>query len=363
MKLIGFSEMATSVWKLRVFQAMVAVLLVMHLIWPPLLIPTIGPLLDSSGLDIFWDYDDYQYHQGKVLDDVAIIFFSWIFIAFWIALSIGLIRFVPVARGLLLLTLLLSGITYLLWPRSSFDYGYELAPGHVVIALDVVVLLLAFLPPVAQAFSGYREGLRTHPHAGSFPFFRPENLLPVFITVAILAVFVGNRLAVEDWAQKVLTQEEMLASLEKELAEAKKSKEPHAIETAYGVLAWGYRSHGKYENAVKTYESAYADTGEEEYARQAATLYATAPDRRARDGNKAIAITTKLLKSTGDDYARAVLLDILAAAYAEAGDFDKAISTAEAAIMTLLKTDDVYQIKDYAWRLLSYRDGEPWRDS
>jgi tetratricopeptide (TPR) repeat protein len=54
-----------------------------------------------------------------------------------------------------------------------------------------------------------------------------------------------------------------------------------------------------------------------------AWLLATAPDAKSRDGKKAVEYATKACVMT--NYQEAADVDTLAAAYAEAGDFDKAV--------------------------------------
>ena len=63
-----------------------------------------------------------------------------------------------------------------------------------------------------------------------------------------------------------------------------------------------------------------------------AWIYATHPDSRFRNGAKAIELLEPLAAKSDDDPAFSNLLDTLAAAYAEAGRFDDAVRTAEAAV-------------------------------
>jgi tetratricopeptide (TPR) repeat protein len=61
-----------------------------------------------------------------------------------------------------------------------------------------------------------------------------------------------------------------------------------------------------------------------------AWLLATAPDAALRDANQAIGLAEHAADFTGRRDARA--LDVLAAAYAAAGQFDRAIATSQAAL-------------------------------
>jgi tetratricopeptide (TPR) repeat protein len=56
----------------------------------------------------------------------------------------------------------------------------------------------------------------------------------------------------------------------------------------------------------------------------AAWVWATSPDAKARDGKRAVESATKACELTA--WKDAALLDTLAAAYAEAGDFDSAVT-------------------------------------
>lgn len=89
-----------------------------------------------------------------------------------------------------------------------------------------------------------------------------------------------------------------------------------------------------------------------------ARVLATAPDEKLRDGKKAVEFAKKavdMIKWRDGRY-----LDTLAAAYAEIGDFDKAVEVQQQAI------DDADFMKDEGEdarkRLKLYRDKKPFRD-
>ena len=87
-----------------------------------------------------------------------------------------------------------------------------------------------------------------------------------------------------------------------------------------------------------------------------AWLRATCPDETYRDGAKAIEDATKACELTGwnDLYC----LDTLAAAFAEAGQFDKAVECQEKAIE--LAPDD--EKEDLGTRHKLYQERQPYRD-
>jgi len=89
-----------------------------------------------------------------------------------------------------------------------------------------------------------------------------------------------------------------------------------------------------------------------------ARVYATAPDQKLRDGKKALESAKKAVEMI--KYRDGRFLDTLAAAYAETGNFDKAIETQQKAL------DDPDFMRDDGEgarkRLKLYREKKPFRD-
>ncbi len=91
-----------------------------------------------------------------------------------------------------------------------------------------------------------------------------------------------------------------------------------------------------------------------------AWLLATCPDDRIRNGTQALAIIKPLVEAR--DTPSASLLDTLAAAYAETGDFEQAEQNQQKAIDSLEKsTPDQQQMQRFKARLQHYRQQQPWR--
>jgi tetratricopeptide (TPR) repeat protein len=89
-----------------------------------------------------------------------------------------------------------------------------------------------------------------------------------------------------------------------------------------------------------------------------AWIMATCPDKKYRNGIRAVELAEKALKlSKADD-----VLNTLAAAYAEAGRFEEAVVSQERAIEKLKEAGSVKDIPEYEKRLHSYRAGKPWRE-
>ena len=89
----------------------------------------------------------------------------------------------------------------------------------------------------------------------------------------------------------------------------------------------------------------------------AAWVYATSTEPQIRNGSRAVAFATEAAKLSGwkDD----TVLDVLAAGYAEAGDFKSAQKWEEKAILLGSAQDVPY----YQRRLLNYQTGKPWRET
>ena len=88
-----------------------------------------------------------------------------------------------------------------------------------------------------------------------------------------------------------------------------------------------------------------------------AWVLATSNDPAIRNGKEAEKWAQKAIAAT--DSTNAFVLDTLAAAYAEQGDFASAVSTQEKAIL-LLK--DTTRNNDFQAHLKSYQAKKPWRE-
>jgi protein O-mannosyl-transferase len=91
-----------------------------------------------------------------------------------------------------------------------------------------------------------------------------------------------------------------------------------------------------------------------------AWLLATYPDSRSRDGTEAVRLAERACVLT--ERPVPALLDTLAAAYAEAGDFPRAISTAEEALNRARSTGDTDAAKLSESILVPLRENLPYRE-
>jgi protein O-mannosyl-transferase len=93
----------------------------------------------------------------------------------------------------------------------------------------------------------------------------------------------------------------------------------------------------------------------------AAWILATHPDRNLRDGKQAVVLALKAAAITQDKNGD--ILDTLAAAYAEAGDFTKAQIAAQKAVDLATEVKATARASEIRARLALYRAGKPYHES
>ena len=96
-------------------------------------------------------------------------------------------------------------------------------------------------------------------------------------------------------------------------------------------------------------------------ALQLAWCLATFDDAQIRDGREAIQLAENLARSTR--YQSPAVLDVLAAAYAEASHFNQAVAAATKALQLARRDDNVKLAKPIQERLALYQTREPFRQS
>lgn len=119
-------------------------------------------------------------------------------------------------------------------------------------------------------------------------------------------------------------------------------------------------SLGNIEDAIFSFRKALAiNPGMPQVLYNLAWILATAENKNFRNSREAVALAEKLLRISGDQ--QPLSLDTLAAAYAEAGRFEAAVSTAKKA----LALADAYGMEELASglrkRLKLYKNGLPFR--
>jgi GlpG protein len=120
-------------------------------------------------------------------------------------------------------------------------------------------------------------------------------------------------------------------------------------------LAHVRETQGNYSAAAKAYETAVQKSEKSaELLNAYAWLLATAPAANVRDGKKALELARKAADLTG--WKEPVILDTVAAACAETGDFDSAVKWQTAAVESGLNDEEVHR------HLKLYQQRKPVRD-
>ena len=126
----------------------------------------------------------------------------------------------------------------------------------------------------------------------------------------------------------------------------------------YTLRANAYSRLGRKAEALHDFQSAISLSKTDPICRAgAAWLYATTSDAQLRNGAIAVALATEAAKLT--QWKDDTVLDVLAAAYAEGGDFRSAQKWEEKAILLGSQQDIPY----YQRRLLFYQSGKAWREN
>lgn len=123
---------------------------------------------------------------------------------------------------------------------------------------------------------------------------------------------------------------------------------------------------GEHLEAVRSYEKALSLLPQEIASEVRSSLLnnlswvlATSPEDDVRDGERALELGLKACELT--EYKAAHILSTLAAAYAEKGNFEKAIEFSEKAV-NLGREENSEQLEQLENELKNYKDGKPWRE-
>ena len=125
----------------------------------------------------------------------------------------------------------------------------------------------------------------------------------------------------------------------------------------YADRGWVYHQIGDYEKALADYELALKQDAQSITANSnIAWLRATCPDENYRDATAALEAAT--IACEASDHKSGFAVNCLAAAHAEAGDFEKAVEHQTKAVKLAAN-----QVKDaYKERLALYKDKKPHRE-
>ncbi len=129
----------------------------------------------------------------------------------------------------------------------------------------------------------------------------------------------------------------------------------------HSLLGGLYSSLGQYSDALAYLELAHAaNPGDVAVANNLAWLLATCPEPRYRNGPRALRLARQACEATA--HKSPPLLDSLAAAYAETGQFDQAVATTRQAL-EIVRSNPKASTETLESRLKLYEAGQPYRDA
>jgi 4-amino-4-deoxy-L-arabinose transferase-like glycosyltransferase len=130
--------------------------------------------------------------------------------------------------------------------------------------------------------------------------------------------------------------------------------------TSHYNLGTAFRRAGRTADAVVHYRRALAiDPNHAMTLNNLAWILATDPDDRIRDGREAVALAQRV--STLTHFADPAVLDTAAAAWAEIGDFDKAIATIQSAISRIDLSSGEDEASELRAHLREFQTARPLR--
>jgi tetratricopeptide (TPR) repeat protein len=133
---------------------------------------------------------------------------------------------------------------------------------------------------------------------------------------------------------------------------------------AYNSRGVAFYSKGKYEQSVKDFLKALEiNPNYDQAINNIAWLYATCPDTKILNGKKAITLAQRAidLGNMNDTFLAIVYYKTLAAAYAQVGNFKKAIKTEEDVGVWLKYDGYTDMLTESKERLKIYKSYQPWR--
>jgi len=130
---------------------------------------------------------------------------------------------------------------------------------------------------------------------------------------------------------------------------------------AYTERGAAYSAQGSYEEAIRDFERVIKLNPDSAWAcNNLAWILATCPEPRIRDAAEAVRLAERSCDLTDNRVPE--LLDTLAVAYAELGEFEKAVKTAEKAVQLALDGGKGELAKDIQSRLKLYEEKHPYHE-
>jgi tetratricopeptide (TPR) repeat protein len=182
--------------------------------------------------------------------------------------------------------------------------------------------------PAEDAVAYFTEAVRRKPQwPGYYNRLGEAHLLRRDYDAAIASYDAALRFQPDDWGVRINRARAYIGKREFDRAVADSSETLRlnpAFDHGYCYRAVAYAGRGDYGRAVKDYEAALRLVPDHPAAtRNLAWLRATCPDAKYRDADLAVEGAKKACELTA--WRSAAAFDTLAAAYAEAGQFDEAV--------------------------------------
>ncbi|MCC7084727.1 MAG: tetratricopeptide repeat protein [Pirellulales bacterium] len=243
---------------------------------------------------------------------------------------------------------------------EDLDYTHKLAPGNPLVLLfraranQGAGNLDAAKDDIAAAL---KDRPQMPPAALAILSLGSENVHQAAADLEELVKVVPNNAALSAQLGMVyLGNKQPHKSIEKCAAALEQDPENYlALRTRADALL----SVGQHAEAIADYEKAIRmKPNDDGVLNNLAWVLATSPDDKLRDGKRSIEIAKRACEATG--YRKATMLSTLAAAYAETGDWEKAVEWSKKAAEAGDEADDT---SDQLQReLASYEAKKPWRE-
>ncbi len=211
----------------------------------------------------------------------------------------------------------------------------------------------------------FEQGLQADPHYSLF-----------YVNLATVLIKQGDRAGARPLLEKAIELDPLIAQAYGPLAELEyRAGNPAAalrhlrraveLQPASAVarvdLAMVLAAQQDWAGAVQELRAVLAiDSSMLVAANRLAWILATADDDRVRSGAEAVQLAEELCRATG--YKEAALLDTLAAAQAETGQFEKAVATITEAEVLARAAGNAELVKTLAQRRELYAAGKPYRE-
>lgn len=339
-----------------IFRVLVWAVTVLHIVYAPIPWPFIEHVEWVEYLPFSSDYDYFT----PTRNEWVFILFQWIAIALWLHIGIGLSVFIPLVRFCFFLVVLISMLLHLYWAAEGIAvvfYSIE----NVTTFADACLLILCYYGPVSRRFEAREQsanppGRRLEGAAASSDAKRLAAL-----TSTVLLLLTSIELYVDGRNQTIFVRE-AIPLFEKRSAELEANGHAPRAATAYlglSELHWNRFDYQSAErerlNAVRVAENAEGSDVLSEAYSELGWLYAVASDAELRNGKKALYFAQKAVALDSSPRNRTAL----AAALAESGRFDEAVSVQKSVVRDRrCGCSDIYV--DEA-RLDYYDSGKSWR--